>query len=169
MKDQSTDSANGIYLCVDGGAWTRSTDFDDNSDVTAGAFTFIEEGSTNADAGFVLSNVTGSATLGTDALTFTQFSGAGSVTAGTGLGKSGNTLSVNVDNTSIEIASDTLQIKGLDNAIAEGQMIFGANGGNQFTTLNIGTYDSTNSVGQMLQVGANGTIAWSNTLDGGTF
>ena len=72
-------------------------------------------------------------------------------------------------NTSIEIASDTLQIKGLDNAIAEGQMIFGANGGNQFTTLNIGTYDSTNSVGQMLQVGANGTIAWSNTLDGGTF
>ena len=41
--------------------------------------------------------------------------------------------------------------------------------GGQFTTLAIGTYDSTNSVGQVLQVGANGTVTWSNTLDGGTF
>ena len=73
------------------------------------------------------------------------------------------------DNTSLEIVSDTLQIKGLDNAISEGDLVFGANGGNQFTTLAIGTYDSTNSVGQVLQVGANGTVTWSNTLDGGTF
>lgn len=175
VKDQSDAKQNGIYFVSTVGdgsnaaVLTRALDADSSADVTGGLFTFIEEGSTNADAGFVLSNVTGSATLGTTNIGFTQFSGAGSVTAGTGLGKSGNTLSVNVDNTSIEIASDTLQIKGLDNAIAEGQMIFGANGGNQFTTLNIGTYDSTNSVGQMLQVGANGTIAWSNTLDGGTF
>ena len=175
VKDQSDAKQNGIYFVSTVGdgsnaaVLTRALDADSSADVTGGLFTFIEEGSTNADAGFVLSNVTGSATLGTTNIGFTQFSGAGSVTAGTGLGKSGNTLSVNVDNTSIEIASDTLQIKGLDNAISEGQMIFGANGGNQFTTLNIGTYDSTNSVGQMLQVGANGTIAWSNTLDGGTF
>jgi hypothetical protein len=175
VKNQSTGTQNGVYFVSTVGSGsaaavlTRALDADSSADVTGGLFTFIEEGSTNADAGFVLSNVTGSATLGTDALTFTQFSGAGSVTAGAGLGKSGNTLSVNVDNTSIEIVSDTLQIKGLDNAIAEGQMIFGANGGNQFTTLNIGSYDSTNSVGQMLQVGANGTVAWSNTLDGGTF
>ena len=71
--------------------------------------------------------------------------------------------------TSLEIVSDTLQIKGLDNAISEGDLIFGANTGGQFTTLAIGTYDSTNSVGQVLQVGANGTVTWSNTLDGGTF
>tara|TARA_Y100000813_G_scaffold45768_1_gene31469 strand:- start:229 stop:552 length:324 start_codon:yes stop_codon:yes gene_type:complete len=107
--------------------------------------------------------------MGSDALTFTQFSGAGQVTAGSGLAKSGNTLSVNVDNTSLEIVSDTLQIKGLDNAISEGDIIFGANTGGQFTTLAIGTYDSTHSVGQVLQVGNNGTVTWSNTLDGGTF
>ena len=175
VKDQSDAKQNGIYFVSTVGdgsnaaVLTRALDADSSADVTGGLFTFIEEGSTNADAGFVLSNVTGSATLGTTNIGFTQFSGAGSVTAGAGLGKTGNTISVNVDNTSIEIVSDTLQIKGLDNAIAEGQMIFGANGGNQFTTLNIGTYDSTNSVGQMLQVGANGTVAWSNTLDGGTF
>lgn len=175
VKDQSDATQNGIYFVSTVGdgsnaaVLTRALDADSSADVTGGLFTFIEEGSTNADAGFVLSNVTGSATLGTTDIGFTQFSGAGSVTAGNGLGKSGNTISVNVDNTSLELVSDTIQIKGLDNAISEGQMIFGANGGNQFTTLNIGTYDSTNSVGQMLQVGANGTIAWSNTLDGGTF
>ena len=175
VKNQSTATQNGVYFVSTVGSGsvaavlTRALDADSSADVTGGLFTFVEEGSTNADAGFVLSNVTGSASLGTDALAFTQFSGAGQVTAGAGLGKSGNTLSVNVDNTSIEIVSDTLQIKGLDNAIVEGQMIFGANGGNQFTTLNIGSYDSTNSVGQVLQVGANGTVAWSNTLDGGTF
>jgi hypothetical protein len=175
VKNQSTATQNGIYYVSTVGnagaaaVLTRALDADSSADVTGGLFTFVEEGSTNADAGFVLSNVTGSATLGTDGLTFTQFSGAGQVVAGVGLAKSGNTISVNVDDTSIEINSDTLQIKGLDNAIVEGQLIYGANTGGSFTTLNIGSYDSTNSVGQMLQVGANGTVAWSNTLDGGTF
>jgi hypothetical protein len=175
VKDQTTGTQNGIYSVTTVGdgstaaVLTRTTDADSSSEVTGGMFTFVESGTVNADNAFVLTSVTGGATLGTDTLTFTQFSGAGQVTAGSGLAKSGNTLSVNVDNTSIEIVSDTLQIKGLDDAISEGDLIFGANGGNQFTTLAIGTYDSTNSVGQVLQVGNNGTVTWSNTLDGGTF
>lgn len=175
VKDQTTTTQNGIYSVTTVGdgstaaVLTRTTDADSSSEVTGGLFTFVEAGSVNADNAFVLTSVTGGATLGTDNLVFTQFSGAGQVTAGAGLAKSGNTLSVNVDNTSLEIVSDTLQIKGLDNAISEGDLVFGANGGNQFTTLAIGTYDSTNSVGQVLQVGANGTVTWSNTLDGGTF
>ena len=175
IKDQSTAAQNGIYKVTTAGAvgvagvFTRVEDADSSSEVTGGLFTFVEAGSSNADNAYVLTSVTGTATMGSDALTFTQFSGAGQVTAGNGLAKSGNTLSVNVDNTSLEIVSDTLQIKGLDNAISEGDLIFGANTGGQFTTLAIGTYDSTNSVGQVLQVGANGTVTWSNTLDGGTF
>lgn len=175
VKDQSTASENGIYEVTTVGdgstafVLTRTSDADQAAEVTGGLFTFTEEGDTNADAGYVLTSITGTATLGTSTLTFTQFSGAGQVTAGNGLSKTGNTLFVNVDNTSLEIVSDTLQIKGLDDAIAEGDLVFGANGGNQFTTLAIGTYDSTNSVGQVLQVGANGTITWTNTLDGGTF
>jgi hypothetical protein len=174
IKNQSTSTQNGIYKVTTVGdvgnpfVLTRTTDNDSSSEMTGGCFTFVEEGSTNADAGFVLSNVTGSATLGSTNLSFTQFSGAGAITAGNGLGKSGNTMSVNVDDSTIEINSDTLRLKGVS-SVPEGVLLYGANGGNSFASLSIGTYDSTNSVGQVLQVGANGTIAWSNTLDGGTF
>ena len=91
VKDQSTGSENGIYICVDGGGWTRSTDFDGNDEVTAGVFTFIEEGTINGDFGFVLTT-NDSITVGSTALSFTQFSGAGQITAGSGLSKSGNSL-----------------------------------------------------------------------------
>jgi len=173
VKDQSTGTENGIYKVTTVGdvsnpyVLTRTDDANSSADVTGGLFCFVEEG-TAGDNGFVLTNITGSATLGSDSLTFTQFSGAGQVIAGVGLAKSGNTLSVNVDNTTIEINSDTLRLKGLG-SLSEGDLIFGANGGSAFTSLSIGTYDSGNSVGQVLQVGDNGTITWTNTLDGGTF
>ena len=173
VKAQTDASENGIYSVTTVGdvsnpyVLTRTTDADSSSEVTGGMFTFVEEGS-DADAGFVLSNITGSATIGTSDITMTQFSGAGSVTAGSGLAKSGNTLSLNVDDTTIEINSDTARLKGVS-ALPEGTILYGANGGSSFASLSIGTYDSTNSVGQILQVGANGTIAWSNNIDGGTF
>ena len=66
---------------------------DENSEVTPRVFTFIEEGTTNADSGFVLTT-DGSITVGTTNLEFSQFSGAGQITAGTGLSKSGNTLDI---------------------------------------------------------------------------
>ena len=91
IKDQSTGSENGIYTVNSSGAPTRATDFDANSEVTGGAFTFVEEGTANANLGFVLTN-TGSITLGSTSLTFSQFSGVGQITAGTGLTKSGNTI-----------------------------------------------------------------------------
>ena len=174
VKNQSTATQTGIYKVTTVGdvsnafVLTRTTDNDSSSEMTGGCFTFVEEGTTNADSGFVLSNVTGSATLGSTSLNFTQFSGAGSITAGDGLGKTGNTMAVNVDDTTIQINSDTLRLKGVS-SLPEGVLLYGANGGNSFASLTIGTYDSTNSVGQILQVGANGTIAWSNTVDGGTF
>ena len=174
VKAQTDASENGIYSVTTVGdvsnpyVLTRATDADSSAEVTGGMFTFVEEGS-DADAGFVLSNITGSATLGTDDLTITQFSGAGSVTAGSGLSKSGNTLSTNVDDVSIEVHSnDNLRLKGVS-ALPEGTLLYGANGGSSFASLSIGTYDSTNSVGQILQVGADGTIAWNNNIDGGTF
>ena len=53
VKSQTDASENGIYDCK-AGAWARSSDFDSNTEVTSGAFTFVEQGTVNADAGFVL-------------------------------------------------------------------------------------------------------------------
>ena len=94
VKDQTTASQNGIYV-VAVGAWTRATDADNSpaGEVTAGMFCFVEEGTLNADTGWVLTT-NGAITLGTTALSFTQFSGAGQITAGNGLTKTGNTIDV---------------------------------------------------------------------------
>lgn len=90
VKNQSTGSENGIYV-VSASAWSRAQDADGSSEVTPGLFTFVEQGTTQANNGYVCSN-TGTITLGTTAITFVQFSGAGQITAGTLITKSGNTL-----------------------------------------------------------------------------
>jgi hypothetical protein len=102
---------NGIYIVVDDGPWTRATDADSSAEVTAGMFTFVAEGTVNADSGWVLTT-NDTITLGTTALTFAQFSGAGSITAGNGLTKTGNTIDavgtadrITVNSDSIDIAS----------------------------------------------------------------
>ena len=109
VKDQSTGAQNGIYLCKSG-SWARASDFDSDTEVTSGAFTFVEQGSVNADAGFVLTT-DGTITVGTTALSFTQFSGAGAITAGDGLAKSGTELSADVKaNGGVVIESSELAI-----------------------------------------------------------
>ena len=80
IKDQSTASENGIYIVNASGAPTRSTDLSAGTDAS-GTFTFIEEGDVNGDKGFVCSTNSGSAVVGTNNLTFTQFSAKGIVSA----------------------------------------------------------------------------------------
>lgn len=110
VKNQSTGSENGIYDCKSG-SWARSSDFDANSEVTSGAFVFVEQGTASADAGYVLTT-DGTITVGTTALSFTQFSGAGQITAGDGLQKSGNTLSADLKaNGGLVIESAELALK----------------------------------------------------------
>ena len=101
VKDETSSNApyNGIYEVTDTGdgstPWelTRAADANSNTEVTAGLFTFVEEGSTNADSGWVLTT-NNAITLGTTDLAFAQFSGAGSISAGAGLTKTGNTIDV---------------------------------------------------------------------------
>jgi len=93
-KDQSTASQNGIYLCK-AGSWARADDMAAGGDA-AGAFTFVEQGSTLADTGFVCSTNKGSAVVGTNNLAFTQFSSAGVTSAGDGLDRTGNVYSVDL-------------------------------------------------------------------------
>lgn len=91
VKDQTTASQNGIYV-VAAGAWTRSLDADSWLELP-GAYVFAESGTVNADMGFVCAVEPGG-TLNTTAITFQQFSGAGQISAGMGLTKSGNSIDI---------------------------------------------------------------------------
>jgi hypothetical protein len=91
VKNQNAPENNGIYLCASG-SWTRTTDADTWDELTS-AFTFIEQGTTNADTGYVCTANAGG-TLGTTALPWSQFSGAGTFTAGTGLTLTGSVFSL---------------------------------------------------------------------------
>lgn len=99
VKNEATGANNGIYtitsLGAGGSPWsmTRATDADVSAEVTPGMYVFVEEGTTNADTGWVL-NTNQTITLNTTALTFVQFSGAGTYTAGTGLTLVGGQFSI---------------------------------------------------------------------------
>ncbi len=116
VKDQSTGANNGIYT-VAAGAWVRATDADISSEVKGGMYIYVNEGTTNGDSGWALTT-NDAIILGTTALVFSQFTGAGQITAGNALSKTGNTLNVNPDGVGVEIFSDALQLKdqGVTNA-----------------------------------------------------
>ena len=108
VKDQSTASQNGIYLCASS-TWTRTTDADSWTELVA-AFTFVEKGTSNSDSGWICT-VDAGGTLGSTSVTFAQFSGAGQITAGDGLTKSGNTLNVGTASSSrIVVNSDNIDL-----------------------------------------------------------
>ena len=147
IKDQADASENGVYTVNASGAPTRATDFDADSEVTAGAFFFVEEGTTNGNNGFTLTT-NDDITVGTTDLTFTQFSGSGQITAGTGMTKSGNTLNViggdgivaNANDLAIDLATNTAL------AFDSGKL-----------DVTIDLSDTTNDVTGTLAVGSGGT------------
>ena len=167
LKNQSTASENGIYVFNGAAsALTRATDADANAEVTAGLFTFVEEGTVNADSGFVLTT-DGTITVGSTALAFAQFSGAGQIVAGDGMTKSGNQLDVNDDNITLEVASDAVRIKGIT-ATAVGDLLVGQAGNAGYTSLAKPSGNAT-AHDYVLSMNTSGAAQWSNTLDGGTF
>jgi hypothetical protein len=112
VKNQGTDTENGIYVAVTSGAASRSSDANgtaDTGELKPGTFTFVEEGTTNSDKGFVVST-NGTITVGSSSIAWTQFSGAGSFVAGDGITQSGNTINVNVVADRTAITSDAVDI-----------------------------------------------------------
>lgn len=116
LKNQSTGAQNGIWVVSTlgtgaNGVWDRATDFDQDAEVTSGAFTFVEEGTANADTGWVLTTnnpITIGGASGT-ALVWAQFSGAGAITAGSGLTQSGTTINVGAG-TGITVNADDVAV-----------------------------------------------------------
>jgi hypothetical protein len=106
---------NGIYDVTDygnGGAFvlTRSADADTDAKVTPGMFTFVEEGNTWGDSGWLLTNDTIPIVVGTSDLTFVQFSAAGQTIAGDGLTKTGNAIDVVGTADRISVSADAVDI-----------------------------------------------------------
>lgn len=79
MKNQSTASQNGIYLCA-AGAWTRTTDFDSNvnNEVDLGAEVWVQGGTVNAGTMWTLSTA-GAITIGTTSIAFEAIGGFGNL------------------------------------------------------------------------------------------
>ena len=127
IKNQTSAATNGIYNVNASGAPSRATDMATGANA-AGAFVFVEKGTVNAENGFVCTSDTGSAVVGTNNLTFAQFSGAGQIIAGDCLAKSGNELSVDLKaNGGLVIESAKLAVK-LDASSISGVLQIGDGG-----------------------------------------
>lgn len=198
VKDHTTSAYNGVYVITtvgtgSNGVWTRATDFDNSptGEIRAGDYFFVSEGTINGSNGFVQTN-DDVVIVGTTAITFSQFSGAGQITAGTGLTKTGNTLDVigtanrivaNAD--SIDIASTYVgqasitTLGTITTGVWNGSTIDIARGGTNITTYTTGDllYASATNTLSKLAIGGEGfflnssgtNVQWSNTIDGGTF
>ena len=114
IKDQTSTLQNGIYTVTTVGdgsnafVLTRTTDFDAGAEIPSG-YAFVEGGDTQAGNGYVCVSEA-PITVGTSAITFEQFSGAGQIDAGAGLTKSGNTLNVGGTADRITVNADTVDI-----------------------------------------------------------
>jgi hypothetical protein len=138
VQGQSSGSENGVYVVstVGSGAtpWvlTRASDADtygpkSTTSLAAGDYFFVSSGINYAGSSYVLTLPVGEIIFGTSSLTFTQFSAAGSYTAGNGINITGTTISANTD--------------GITTGIVGGNIVVIANA--QFTTPNIGAATGT--------------------------
>lgn len=112
VKNQSNAAQNGIYVVQASGAAVRATDFDAPAEVDGGDFIFVTGGTVNDNTGWVQTS-TGVTTIGTDPITFTQFSGAGTYQAGNGLTLSGNIFVIDTGVTADLSTAQTLSNKTL--------------------------------------------------------
>lgn len=161
IKNQTDASQNGIYTVNATGAPTRSTDADTNAEVTAGLYTFVEEG-TQADSGWVLTT-DNPIIVGTTPLTFVQFSGAGQVIAGDGLTKSGNTLNVVGTSNRITVAADSVDIAstyvGQTSIVTLGTVTTGTWNAVTIAANYGGTGQSSYTIGDLLYADSSSTLA----------
>ena len=196
VKNQSVAAQNGFYKVTTTGSGsavfilTRTPDADAASELTSGAFTFTEEGTSNADNGYVLST-NGTITLGTTSINFEQFSGAGQISAGNGLTKTGNTINAVGTADKISVSADAITIAntyvgqtsittlgtiatGTWNGSVIGE-VYGGTGQSSYTTGDILFASASNTLAK-LALSSNGKILQSNgtnvtygDIDGGTY
>ena len=152
VKNEVASANNGIYTWATGGTvLTRATDFDTAAEMASGDFTFITNGTLYANTGWVQTDPV--TIVGTSPVTWVQFSGAGTYTAGTGLTLTGSQFSLT--------APVTAALGGTGyTSYAVGDTLY-ASGSTTLSKLALGTQ------GFVLTAGATGPV-WSG-ISGGTF
>lgn len=110
IKNQAAPAENGIYVVAASGAPTRSTDCNSSANYLSGVFVFVELGTVNSGAAWVVSTQ-GTITVGTTSVTWVQFSGAIAYSAGSGLTLTTTTFSVNTTGVSTEISGGNVRVK----------------------------------------------------------
>ena len=178
VKNQGTASQNGIYV-VAASAWSRATDADTWNELIS-AFTFVEEGTVNADTGWV-STVNAGGTLGVTSVAFTQFSSAGSYLAGDGLTLSGNTFNVGGTANRITVTADAVDIAStyvgqssittlgtISTGVWNGTAVAVTHGGLGLTSALTGLVKG-NGTAYSAAVAGTDYLDPNSTIDGGTF
>jgi hypothetical protein len=160
VKDEVATENNGIYEVTQLGdgsnpyILTRATDFDETTEIVEGSFTFVTNGTVNSDTGWLMT-ATGTIVIGTTGLPWTQFSSAGTILAGDGLQKIGNTISVlPADDSIVATVSGTAVNPDAANAI---QVTAGGVG--VIAALNTGHMGSGTNLGTSASAGTTGRVA----------
>jgi len=200
VKDQTSQVENGFYKVTTVGSGsaafvlTRTPDGDEADELTGGAFTFVEEGTANADNGYVASH-NGTPTVGTTNITFEQFSGAGQIAAGAGLTKTGNTIDVIGTADKITVSANALTIAStyvgqssittlgtITTGVWNGTAIAATSGGTGLSSIAKGSVLVANSAdtlsaldgggsndGVLFYTASSDTLSFATSIDGGTF
>lgn len=165
VKDQSLANLNGIYA-VASGSWSRDTDTDTSAKVTAGMFTFVAEGTTNADSGWVLAT-NDTINLGSTFLSFAQFSVAGQITPGAGLTKTGNTIDIGTASSSrIVVNADSIDLATVSQSNSTGSA-----GASFVQSVGVDSYGRVTGIvtGPINVVDATSSVKGIATFDSGDF
>lgn len=173
VKNQSSSANNGIYI-ASAGTWARATDADTSDKVSAGMFTFVEEGATFSETGWVLTT-NDPINLGVTGLSFSQFSGAGTYQAGTGLTLAGNTFSLTspvttaLGGTGLTTIGTANQILGVNagasgleyKSVTAGSGISVTPAAGSLTIANTGVLSVAGTTNQIAVTGSTGSVTFS--------
>lgn len=148
VKDQTNQSENGIYVVQASGAAIRATDYDSPAEIDAGDFVFVSAGTVNADTGWTQTATVGN--IGTDPVSFTQFSGAGTYLAGLGLNLSGNTFTADLSVVASQTYVDSA-IEEVNDTIAAAQNASNSYTDEEITSLSTTLNQSIQTIDQELE------------------
>ena len=160
VKDQTLSQFNGIYI-ASASTWARSADMNVWAEVPS-AFTFIETGTTLADTGWVCTANQGG-TIDVTAMPWSQFSGAGSYIAGSGLQLIGNTFSVKPNGTTLDASASGLKISdtypGQTSITTLGTIATGTWAGTAVAADHGGTGITSYSIGDIIYASGTSTLS----------